>query len=155
FSNLFIQTDLVREASAILCNRRPRGEGAEHPWMVHLMAGADGGELSCETDRARFIGRGRTVAEPAAMQKGSALSNTVGSVLDPVISLRRTFQLAAGASVSVDLVTGLAADRQAALALADKYRSPQPIAVSQQLAESQVTPPDPDDVDVDFYQQLA
>jgi len=153
FSNLFIQTELVREASAILCNRRPRGEGAEHPWMLHLMAGDAGGELSCETDRARFIGRGRTVAEPAAMQKGSALSNTVGSVLDPVISLRRTFQLAAGGSVSVDLVTGLAPDRQAALALANKYRSPQSRAVSQEAAENQSAPPELEDLDI--YGQLA
>jgi cellobiose phosphorylase len=83
FSNLFIQTELVRAADAILCNRRPRGEGAEHPWMFHLMAGDGGSELSCETDRARFIGRGRTAANPAAMEEASPLSNTVGSVLYP------------------------------------------------------------------------
>src|SRR5215469_3309273 len=155
FSNLFIQTELVREASAILCNRRPRGEGAEHPWMVHLMAGAENGELSCETDRARFIGRGRTVAEPAAMQKGSHLSNTLGSVLDPVISLRRTFQLPAGSSASIDLVTGLAPDRQTALALADKYRSPQSIALPQEAVENQSAPPSSEDAEVDIYGQLA
>jgi cyclic beta-1,2-glucan synthetase len=155
FSNLFIQTELVREASAILCNRRPRGEGAEHPWLVHLMAGAEGGELSCETDRTRFIGRGRTVAEPAAMQRGSSLSNTVGSVLDPVISLRRTFQLAAGASVSIDLVTGLASDRQAALALADKYRSTPSTAVSQEIAENQSASPESGDTEIDIFGRLA
>jgi cyclic beta-1,2-glucan synthetase len=155
FSNLFIQTELVRAASAILCNRRPRGEGAEHPWLVHLMTGDHGGELSCETDRARFIGRGRTVAEPAAMLKVSPLSNTIGSVLDPVISLRRTFQLAPAASISVDFVTGLAPDRHGALALAEKYRAPQPIAVSQQLVESQLTPPELEDADLDLYGQLA
>jgi cyclic beta-1,2-glucan synthetase len=155
FSNLFIQTELVRAASAILCNRRPRGEGAEHPWMFHLMAGDDGGELSCETDRARFIGRGRTAANPAAMQEVSPLSNTVGSVLDPVISLRRTFQLAAEASVSIDLVTGLAPDRHAALALAEKYRSPQSTASSQGLAQSQLAPPELQDAEVDIYGKLA
>jgi cyclic beta-1,2-glucan synthetase len=148
FSNLFIQTELVRAASAILCNRRPRGEGAEHPWLVHLMAGDEGGELSCETDRARFIGRGRTVANPAAMHAG--LSNTVGSVLDPVISLRRTFQLPPGASISVDLVTGLAPDRQAALLLAEKYRTTRPIAVSPEAAESQI-----EDAEQHLYGQLA
>jgi cyclic beta-1,2-glucan synthetase len=155
FSNLFIQTEFVRAASAILCNRRPRGEGAEHPWLVHLMVGDNGGELSCETDRARFIGRGRTVADPAAMQGDSTLSNTVGSVLDPVISLRRTFQLGSEAAICVDFVIGLASDRHAALALAEKYRSPQPIAVSQELAESQLTPPELEDAELDIYGQLA
>jgi cellobiose phosphorylase len=155
FSNLFIQTELVRAASAILCNRRPRGEGAEHPCMFHLMAGDDGGELSCETDRARFIGRGRTPANPAAMHEDSPLSNTVGSVLDPVISLRRTFQLAAEATVSIDLVTGLAPDRHAALALAEKYRSPQPISASQGLAQSQLSPPELQDAELDICGQLA
>jgi cyclic beta-1,2-glucan synthetase len=148
FSNLFIQTELVRTASAILCNRRPRGEGAEHPWLVHLMAGDEGGELSCETDRARFVGRGRTVANPAAMHEG--LSNTIGSVLDPIVSLRRTFQLGPEASISVDFVTGLAPDRQGALALAEKYRTPQPIAVAAGVAKSQLV-----DTEPDLYEELA
>ncbi|MGA7128242.1 MAG: hypothetical protein WBZ19_18160, partial [Chthoniobacterales bacterium] len=153
FSNLFIQSELVRAASAILCKRRPRGEGADHPWLVHLMVGDSGGELSCETDRARFIGRGRTVANPAAMHGG--LSNTVGSVLDPVISLRRTFQLGPKASISVDFVIGVAPDRHAALALAEKYRASQPIAVSQELAQSQLAPPELEDAELDLYEQLA
>ncbi len=155
FSNLFIQTEFVRAASAILCNRRPRGEGAEHPWLVHLMAGDQGGELSCETDRARFIGRGRTVAAPAAMEDMPALSNTVGSVLDPVISLRRTFQLMPEAPISVDFVTGIAPDRHAALALAEKYGVPQPIAISLELAGSQLTPPELEHAELDIYGQLA
>jgi cellobiose phosphorylase len=155
FSNLFIQTELVRAASAILCNRRPRGEGAEHPWLVHLMAGDQGGELSCETDRARFIGRGRTVAAPAAMEEMSALPNTVGSVLDPVISLRRTFQLKPEAAISIDFVTGIAPDRHAALALAEKYRVPQPITTSLELAGSQLTPPELEHAELDIYGQLA
>jgi len=155
FSNLFIQTELVRAASAILCNRRPRGEGAEHPWLVHLMAGDQGGELSCETDRARFIGRGRTVAAPAAMEEMSALSNMVGSVLDPVISLRRTFQLMPEAAISIDFVTGIAPDRHGALALAEKYRVPQPITISLELAGSQLTPPELEHAELDIYGQLA
>ncbi|MBV8101862.1 MAG: hypothetical protein JOZ31_22175 [Verrucomicrobia bacterium] len=89
------------------------------------------------------------------MQKGSSLSNTVGSVLDPVISLRRTFQVAAGVSITVDLVTGLGPNRHAALALAEKYRSPQSIAGSQELAQSQLAPPELEDADVDIYGQLA
>jgi cyclic beta-1,2-glucan synthetase len=85
FSNLFVQTEFVREHGAVLCSRRPRSETEERPWLLHLMAVERGGEISCETDRARFVGRGRTPADPAAMQDVSPLSNTVGSVLDPVV----------------------------------------------------------------------
>src|ERR1700693_762374 len=93
FSNLFVQTEFVHPA--VLCNRRPRSEGEKAPWLFHWMVGEAGAEdtISCETDRARFIGRGRTPARPAAMEDPSPLSNTVGSVLDPIISLPRTFGL--------------------------------------------------------------
>jgi len=56
------------------------------PWMFHLMAvhGALAAEISYETDRSRFIGRGRTVVDPQAMQSGARLSDSQGSVLDPI-----------------------------------------------------------------------
>ena len=69
FSNLFVQTELVRDRQAILCTRRPRSAEEKPPWMMHLMTvqGTTIGEASFETDRMKFIGRGRTLAAPAAM----------------------------------------------------------------------------------------
>ena len=123
FSNLFVQTEFVHPA--VLCNRRPRSEGEKAPWLFHLMVGEVGAEdtISCETDRARFIGRGRTPARPAAMEEPSPLSNTVGSVLDPIISLRRTFGLAPDDTVRIDFVVGVTESRDAALALVEKYHT--------------------------------
>ena len=62
FSNLFVQTELVRDRQAILCTRRPRSAEEKPPWMMHLMTvqGTTIGEASFETDRMKFIGRGRT-----------------------------------------------------------------------------------------------
>src|SRR5262249_9916309 len=59
FSNLFVQTQLVRNRSAIICTRRPRSDSERLPWMMHLMTvhGPTVGEVSFETDRAKFIGR--------------------------------------------------------------------------------------------------
>lgn len=70
FSNLFVQTEIIRPQGAILCNRRPRTEEEAVPWMFHMMAvhGAETGEISYETDRAQFIGRGNTVANPQALE---------------------------------------------------------------------------------------
>jgi cyclic beta-1,2-glucan synthetase len=124
FSNLFVQTEFVRAKAAILCTRRPRSEGEMRPWLLHSMVGEEGArdELSCETDRARFIGRSRTPIAPAAMEGDSSLSNTAGSVLDPIVSLRRTFGLAPQQTVRVDFVLGVTETREAALTLVEKYR---------------------------------
>jgi cyclic beta-1,2-glucan synthetase len=125
FSNLFVQTELVRESSALLCTRRARSAEEKQPWLLHLLVGQGGeqGEISCETDRFRFVGRGGTLVNPAAMQSLSSLSNTVGSVLDPIISLRRTVTLPPHETAIVDLVLGVAESREAALAQVAKYQS--------------------------------
>src|ERR1700693_4579435 len=104
FSNLFVQTEFIRANAAILCTRRPRSEGELRPWLWHSLAGKEGAskDISCETDRARFIGRGRSSVSPVAMQDASPLSDTVGSVLDPIVSLRRTYRLDPRQTVQVD-----------------------------------------------------
>jgi len=55
FSNLFVQTEILRDRQAIVCTRRPRSAGDATPWMFHLMAvhGVASGEVSYETDRSR------------------------------------------------------------------------------------------------------
>src|SRR5262249_22504949 len=125
FSNLFVQTEFVQANQSILCTRRPRSEGEIRPWLFHSMVGEEGaaGEISCETDRARFVGRSRTPVSPIAMQDVSPLSNTVGSVLDPIVSLRRSFGLAPNQTVSVDFVLGVTESREAAVALAEKFHN--------------------------------
>ena len=126
FSNLFVQTEILPDRQAILCTRRRRTPGESVPWMFHLLAapGAVAGEPSYETDRAKFIGRGRTAANPVVLDSidsASALSNTEGSVLDPIVAIRRTLSLSPDESASVQIISGVADTREAALALLDKY----------------------------------
>ncbi|WP_409522998.1 GH36-type glycosyl hydrolase domain-containing protein [Nitrincola sp. MINF-07-Sa-05] len=125
FSNLFVQTEILPEQKAILCTRRPRTPGEQVPWMFHLLAapGSVASEPSCETDRARFIGRGRTAANPLVLddEGHSALSNTQGAVLDPCVAIRSTLTLSPDESTSVQIITGVADTREAALALIEKY----------------------------------
>jgi len=125
FSNLFVQTEFAPKSSAILCTRRARSQEEKPPWLLHLMVGQGGEQkaISCETDRFKFVGRGGTLANPAAMQSVSPLSNTVGSVLDPIISLRRTVTLPPDETAIIDLVVGVTESREAALALMEKYQS--------------------------------
>jgi cyclic beta-1,2-glucan glucanotransferase len=126
FSNLFVQTEILPDRQAILCTRRRRTRGEQVPWMFHLLAapGAVADEPSYETDRARFIGRGRTAANPVVLDGSdspSALSNTEGSVLDPIVAIRRTIILSPDESATAQIISGVADTREAALALLEKY----------------------------------
>lgn len=150
FSNLFVQTEILPERQAILCTRRPRTPGEQSPWMFHLMVapGATTNEPSFETDRAQFIGRGRTAANPVVFEnsqnasdllkpisksepksgvtsepkpQSQPLSNSDGSVLDPIVSIRRTITLLVDESATVQIISGVAESREAALALLEKY----------------------------------
>lgn len=123
FSNLFVQTEILHDQNAILCNRRPRSESEVSPLMFHLMAvhGVNSQDISYETDRMAFIGRGNTVASPLAMAR-STLTNSQGSVLDPIVAIRHQFTLLPEQTVIVDMVTGVADVRENALRLIEKYR---------------------------------
>ncbi|HEV2607682.1 MAG TPA: glucoamylase family protein, partial [Xanthomonadaceae bacterium] len=123
FSKLFVQTELLRPKQAILCNRRPQAEHDHSPWMFHLVAvhGADVQAISYETDRARFIGRGRDLAYPQALDV-AALSDSDGSVLDPVVAIRVRLVLEPDQVVVIDYVSGVGDSRDACLGLIEKYR---------------------------------
>ena len=113
----------MRNRHAIFCTRRPRSASERPPWLVHLMTvrGTTIGEASYETDRMRFIGRGRTLASPAAMDNNAHLSDSQGSVLDPVVCIRQVIRLEPNETVQVDLITGVAESREAISELMDKY----------------------------------
>ena len=124
FSNLFVQTEIIRQRQAILCTRRPRSLEEHPPWMFHLMAvhGADSRESSYETDRLRFIGRGRSLEAPQAMSELAALSGSEGSVLDPIVAIRHQITLDAEQSAIIDMVSGIGETREAVLGLVGKYQ---------------------------------
>ncbi|HMF79249.1 MAG TPA: glucoamylase family protein, partial [Bryobacteraceae bacterium] len=107
FGNLFVQTEIIRHRQAILCTRRPRSATEFPPWMLHLVAvhgAVEVEDASYETDRSQFIGRGNTVAEPAAMKDSAPLSGTQGSVLDPIVSIRCRIALEPGQTATVNVV---------------------------------------------------
>jgi len=126
FSNLFVQTEILPASQAILCTRRARAPGENPPWMFHLMTtqGAPCAEVSYETSRAKFIGRTRSLEDPAAFDEVGPLSNTDGSVLDPIVSIRQSVVLHPETSANWHLVTGVAATREEALRLIEQYCDP-------------------------------
>ena len=125
FGKLFVETEYLPETAALLGHRRPRDSAQPGTWMMHVVSveGRTQGAVEWETDRARFIGRGRSVENPIALD-GRALSGTTGIVLDPILSLRQRVRLPPGASVRLCFATGMAGNRDTAAALAQTYRDP-------------------------------
>ena len=72
FSNLFVDTEALADKDAVLATRRPRAAGERQLWLAHVVVveGETVGEVQWETDRARFLGRGRGNRAPMAQVDG-------------------------------------------------------------------------------------
>ncbi len=123
FSKLFVQTEYLAKSGAIVATRRRRSPAEPEIWVAHLVVveGETIGEPEIETDRARFLGRGREVRAPIAVMDGRPLSNTVGTVLDPVFALRRRVRVPPAKAVRVAFWTVVASSRDEVLDLIDKH----------------------------------
>jgi len=137
FGKLFIETEFLADRGALICHRRPRDSRDPGTWAFHVLSldGRPHGPLEWETDRARFIGRGRSTDNPIAMD-GRPLTGASGFVLDPILSLRQRVRLPAGGSVRIGFATGVAPDRDTAKALAQTYRDPAAAARALSLASA-------------------
>jgi cyclic beta-1,2-glucan synthetase len=124
FSNLFVQTEILSHQHAILCTRRPRSKDERPPWMFHLMKvnTPQSHTTSYETDRHKFIGRGRNVMHPQIMDNPDPLSGSQGSVLDPIVSVQYRLSLEPEETVMVDIITGIADSREGGQGLIDRYQ---------------------------------
>jgi cyclic beta-1,2-glucan synthetase len=124
FSNLFVQTEILPTQNAIMCTRRPRSTEEKSPYMFHLMAlqGKVADEISYETDRMEFIGRGNSTLNPQVMERSGPLSGSQGSVLDPVVAIRYKITLDPDEMITLDLMIGIGENKEVCQNLIDKYQ---------------------------------
>ncbi len=121
FNKLFIQTEAAAGQHALLGFRRLRQDHEPNIYVGHrfTLEHDDVGELRFETDRARFIGRGRTIAAP--MGAAQELGKSQGVALDPILSLRQSLSIAPGQRIEVSMVIAAAATREEVLSMMVKY----------------------------------
>jgi cyclic beta-1,2-glucan synthetase len=125
FAKMFVQTEYLPESRAILATRRRRTQTEPEIWAAHLAVlegSAADATIEVETDRARFLGRGRDAHDPAAMDPDETLSGTVGTVLDAVFALKCRVTIRPGGMVRVAFWTMVAPSRAELLGLVDKHR---------------------------------
>ena len=111
--NCSCRRNIVADVGALLATRRRRSP-TETPRCGPRTGGGGRrlvGQLEFETDRARFLGRGRGLRDAVAVSTAAPLSEHGGTVLDPMFALRRRVRIRAGATARVAFWTMVAASR--------------------------------------------
>ncbi|PSJ58531.1 GH36-type glycosyl hydrolase domain-containing protein [Pseudaminobacter soli (ex Li et al. 2025)] len=114
FSKMFVETEIASSNSAIFATRRKRSASEPDVVMAHFMTDASGisRDTEAETDRRAFLGRGRTIANPAAFDPGARLGGNAGFVLDPIVALRCRVRVPANKKVTLTFWTVVGANRE-------------------------------------------
>lgn len=116
FSKLFVETSYCRDRMAILARRRPRHPDEPNLCGFHALIGdpslAQPDAIEFETNRKRFIGRGRIVQNPIALDPRSSLHGETGAVLDPAAALRLIVPLQPHESQEVAYLLGAASAQE-------------------------------------------
>ena len=118
FAKMFIETEYAGDG-LLIAHRRLRSPDDPPVWTGHLLLGASGA-VEYETDRETFLGRGNTNASPQALRRD--LNGSLGTVVDPIFSLRCRATLSPRDRIELTFITLAAKTREDLLALAAKYR---------------------------------
>ncbi|WP_032122287.1 GH36-type glycosyl hydrolase domain-containing protein [Clostridium amazonitimonense] len=140
FSNLFINTEYIEEDQCLIASRRPRKKGEVNHYVMSkvIVRGETVGPMQYETNRLNFIGRNRSLSNPSVMDNEAPLKNTVGYVLDPILSLRRVIKLKKGDSAQIAFVTSIAESKEELLEISERYNSLRTIDSVFQVSNNQV-----------------
>jgi cyclic beta-1,2-glucan synthetase len=130
FSKMFVETEYL-EPGVLLAHRRPRSPEEPSVWAAHVLVGATG-DIQFETDRARFLGRSKTPESPDALRRD--LSGSVGTVIDPIFSLRCRSTIEPRNRLEISFLTLAADSREALLSLIAKFQRSDSVARAFEMA---------------------
>jgi|SRR5579883_669535 len=130
FAKMFVETERYADG-VLIAHRRQRSLEDPQIWAAHVLLG-DAGAVEFETDRAQFLGRGNTPANPAALTRD--LTGSAGAVLDPIFSLRCRLSLAVRDRRELAFLTIVASSREELLAAIEKYSRPAAVARAVEMA---------------------
>jgi cyclic beta-1,2-glucan synthetase len=126
FSKMFVETTIANDGSLILARRNKRAESDAPVALAHFVTSGAGvpREARAETDRRAFLGRGRSIVDPAAFDAHGEFGGTEGFTLDPVMSIRCKVRVPAGKEVSLTYWTVVTATEDDARAAALRFDNP-------------------------------
>jgi cyclic beta-1,2-glucan synthetase len=135
FAKMFIETESP-EPCVLIAHRRPRSPEEKPIWTAHVLAGVgldnDASCLEFETDRLKFLGRGNTPENAVALR--APLTGSLGTVIDPIFSLRCRVTLEPRDRKDIAFITIAAPTREALLELVRKYSRVEPVSRAFEMA---------------------
>ncbi len=123
FSKLFVHGEFVPHLNGLLFERQSRSPAERPPALLHRFISDDANVRfdGCETDRAAFIGRGRTYQNPRGVARGTTAAP--GFTLDPILALQVSADIEPGASAHMAFLTAVSGSRESVIDLADRYQT--------------------------------
>ncbi len=129
YSKMFVESGYVPELHLQVFSRRGHGNEDQPAVMGHMLVVREHDDVTDpaapvrhESDRMAFVGRGRTLRDPAALSSPDYLTGTTGMTLDPIYSLGTEIAIPAHGSRELAYLTLAAPDRPTLLSLARQYR---------------------------------
>ena len=121
FNNLFLKYEEIE--NGILIKRNKRGEEKEIYLAVGFFSNKGNIEnLEFETNKETLYGRLNNKI-PSKIEKSEKFNNTLGLVVDPIISFRRTIKIPKEEQVEINLILSVSEDRDQAINKLDEYKS--------------------------------
>ena len=125
FNKLFIESERLPRGNGLLFRRRPRSRSEEGIFLAHALVTTPGETTvvrpRLETDRGRFLGRGRTSRNPAALEAGSRHGTRPS--LDPIFSISQVVYLPPHSTLRLAFLTAAARSAEGTRAIIDRYSS--------------------------------
>ena len=122
FNNLFVSSSFDENTNSLIMCRKNNTRGTRHYVIGKLFTTGEEREVTYETERSNFIGRNLNVDQPLALTK-KKLTNTVGSNIDPVMSLRTNIVVPANGSKTIYYICGFAKSKKQVLEIVNEYSS--------------------------------
>ena len=143
FNKLFIESEYHPGSHTLLFRRRPRAAGEQPRYLAHALVVAPDQkvQVSYETDRACFLGRGGSPRQAAALKRdGHGLSGATGSTLDPIMCLQVQLEIEPHGAREVAFLTLAGTSRKELLSLVERYQAPGMVqaAFDRALAQSEL-----------------
>ena len=130
FNSMGILSEYDAEQQALICSRPAQNQSDGRYFAMHKLFVLDDSDdqpsdlPEYETSRLRFLGRGGSLIHSDIIDGHRTLSGTVGTTLDPIMSMRRRIHIPAGKQVSVVMLTAFAKAREQLVSLSQLYRDP-------------------------------